>query len=108
MRSVAAQLRAAIGFDAVPGTLNVRLPEPLGRDATWQHLRAAELEPGWEALTGQAGYFFVPIVIADRYRGVAVQPDEADYPPDLVELISDVKLRDALGLADGDALSFEL
>ena len=102
------RVRELLGFAAVPGTLNVRLPEPIERDESWRHLRAEEIGPDWEATTGQAGYFLVPILIEDRCRGVAFQADEPGYPADQVELISEVKLREALGLHDGDPITFSL
>ena len=69
-------------------------------------LRAKEIGPDWEETTGQAGYFIVAVRIEDRYRGIAFQADEPGYPADQVELISEVKLREALGLGDGDPISF--
>lgn len=64
------------------------------------------ISPDWEARTGQAGYFFVPVLIAERYRGVAFQADEPGYPPDQIELISEVHVRSALGVSDGAPISF--
>src|SRR5262245_54722936 len=91
---------------AVPGTLNVRLERPIVRGAGWRYVTAEEIAPDWQARTGQAGYFVVPVLIADRYPGIAFQGDEPDYPPEQVELVSDTRLRAGLGLADGDAISF--
>ena len=92
----------------MPGTLNVRLARPLERGTEWKYLAAADVGPDWEARTGQAGYFHVPVVIAGRYRGLAFQadePGEPGYPRDQIELFSEVRLRDALGLEDGDHLA---
>lgn len=44
-------------------------------------------------------------MIARRYRGLAFQADEPGYPSDLVELVSEVHLRTALGLRDGDLVT---
>jgi CTP-dependent riboflavin kinase len=46
------------------------------------------------------------VLIADRYRGTAFQGDEPGYPSEQVELVSDIRLRAGLGLADGDPISF--
>ena len=70
-------------------------------------MAAAEISADWEARSGQAGYFLAPVVIAGRYRGLAFQADERGdpgYPSDQVELFSEVHLRGALGLADGDTV----
>jgi CTP-dependent riboflavin kinase len=102
------RLRELAGFPIVPGTLNVRLPRPLERGAGWRYVAAAEISPDWESQTGQAGYFLAPVTIAGRYRGLAFQADELGepgYPSDQIELFSEVHLRRALGLGDGDRLA---
>jgi hypothetical protein len=93
------RLRELAGFAIVPGTLNVRLPEPLERSPSWRYLPAAQISPDWEAQSGQAGYFVIPIMVAERYRGLAFQADEPEYPCDQVELLGEVHLRGALGLS---------
>jgi CTP-dependent riboflavin kinase len=54
-RAVTEWVEELAGFSIVPGTLNVRLPRPLERDPSWRYVPAAEIMPGWEARTGQAG-----------------------------------------------------
>lgn len=98
-------LQELVGFPMIPGTLNVRLSEPVERNSTWRYLAAAEISPEWEAKTGQAGYFFAPVLIAERYRGVAFQADEPGYPPEQIELICRLHLRSVLGLSDGAPIS---
>lgn len=96
-------LERTIGFRPVPGTLNLVLPHPFDRDlSTTRYVPASDLSPTWEAEVGQAGYWLTPVLVADRYPAVAVQADEPGYPAEQVELICTVRLRDALGLADGD------
>jgi CTP-dependent riboflavin kinase len=104
---VAERFEAIAGFAVVPGTLNVRLPEPLVRDARWRYVRAEEIAPDWHERTGQTGYHLLDVLVAARYRAVAFQADEPDglgYPPDQIELLSDTHLRSALGLADCDRI----
>jgi CTP-dependent riboflavin kinase len=100
-------LQDLAGFPIVPGTLNLRLPEAPSRGTHWQYVAATELGPDWETRTGQAGYFLTRVTIAERYRGLAFQADESaepGYPSDLIELFSEVHLRTALDLSDGDHL----
>jgi CTP-dependent riboflavin kinase len=64
-----------------------------------------------KAESGQAGYFLVPVLIADRYRGIAFQAGErghSGHPADQVELLSEVHLRKTLGLSDGDLVTFSV
>lgn len=48
------------------------------------------------------------MLIAGRYRGVAMQAVEVGYPDDQVELICEVHLRQMLGLVDGDQITFSI
>ena len=108
---VMARLRRLAGFPLVPGTLNMRLPGPLVRGSEWRYVTAAEVSPDWEARTGQSGYHLANVVVAERYRGLAFQADEPagpGYPPDQIELFSEVHLRDTLGLVDGDRIAVSL
>jgi CTP-dependent riboflavin kinase len=105
--AVTGRLRELAGFSIVPGTLNVRLPGPLERDASWHYVAASEIAPDWEARTGQSGYFLAPVMIS-QYRGLAfqaVEPEAPGYPPDQIELFSEVHLREALDLSDGDPIA---
>jgi CTP-dependent riboflavin kinase len=102
------RLQELVGFPIVPGTLNLRLPRPLERGSSWRYVAAAEISPDWEARTGQAGHYLAPVTIAERFRGLAFQADEPGYPgypSDQIELFSEVHLRDALGLGDGDPIT---
>lgn len=105
---VLARMRDLVGFALVPGTLNLRFPQPFERRLLPAYVSAEEIDPAWESLTGQAGYFIAAARVADRYRGLAFQADEPGYPADLLEVLSEVHLRDALGLHDGDRLTLTL
>jgi CTP-dependent riboflavin kinase len=105
---VLARMRDLVGFALVPGTLNLRFPQPFERRLLPAYVSAQEIDPAWESLTGQAGYFIAAARVADRYRGLAFQADEPDYPADLLEMLCEVHLRDALGLHDGDRLNLTL
>jgi len=101
---VMALLERTMGFQPVPGTLNVMLDQPFDRAADAEYVPASVLSPDWEGATGQAGYWLTPMLAGGRYAAVAVQADEAHYPRAQLELVCGVRLRDALGLADGDLL----
>ena len=101
------RLHELAGFPIVPGTLNLRLAGAPNRGKGWRYLAADQIGPGWQDRTGQAGYFFVQVLIAGRYRGLAFQADEPGppgYPPDQIELFCEVVLRTTLDLSDGDHL----
>jgi CTP-dependent riboflavin kinase len=109
--NVMERLQELSGFSLVPGTLNVRLIRALERDSRWRYVPAVDISPDWEARSGQAGYFITLVMISGRYRGLAFQADERGepgYPSDQVELLSEVHLRTALGLRDGDRISVRI
>lgn len=96
------RIEEVFGLRVVPGTLNVRLDVPLTRSLATRYVAASEIDPTWEATTRQAGYHLAPVVVAERYRGIAFQAGEPGYPEDLVEIMCEVHLRSTLGLEDGD------
>ena len=98
-------ITASIGFRPVPGTLNVILEQPFDRALATDYMSAADLSPTWQDDVGQAGYWLTPIVVAGQFQAVAVQADEPGYPPEQIELLCGVRLREALGLADGDSIT---
>lgn len=93
----------------VPGTLNVRLPQPFDGNL---EIYLTENDLGVEIWRDHApnrrGLRLGEVIIAGRYRGFVFQGDEPEYPPDQVELLSDRNLRETLGLRDGDTLEFSL
>jgi CTP-dependent riboflavin kinase len=93
----------------VPGTLNVRLPQPFDGLLPWYF---TENELGghvWrDHAPNRTGIRCGEVLIAERYRGIVFQGDEPEYPPAQVEILSDHHLRATLGLRDGDRLEFTL
>ena len=95
----------SVGFRPVPGTLNVILAQPFDRTLSTGYVSAAELSPTWHEDVGQAGYWLTPVVVGGKYQAVAIQADEPGYPPEQIEVVCGVRLRDALGLVDGDSIA---
>ncbi|MGI9611055.1 MAG: DUF120 domain-containing protein [Acidimicrobiia bacterium] len=100
------RIQEQAGFSIVPGTLNVNMAQPFIRPSSTIYIPSRELSAEWEEQTGQAGYFLVPVTVGGQYRGIAMQADEPDYPPGLVELMSEVHLRSALDLVDDSLIRF--
>jgi CTP-dependent riboflavin kinase len=94
------------GMALVPGTLNLVLAHHFDRPPGTLFVPSVELGPDWEETTGQAGYYLTPVLIEDRYRGVAMQAEEVGFPLEQVEIMSEVHLRSALNLDDGDEVRF--
>ena len=92
-------------FTPVPGTLNILLPEPFDPAHFTGVVRADELGGG-----ELEDHPYAPVRIAGFIPGFVTQTRNpgGDFPAEVVELIADRHLRSALGLVDGDAITFEL
>ena len=75
--AVMKRLQKLAGFPIVPGTLNVRLPQPLERGPNWRYVVATEISPDWEARSGQTGYFLAPVETVE-HADVASLPKLVD------------------------------
>jgi CTP-dependent riboflavin kinase len=103
------QFQRKLGLDVHPGTVNLQVEDPAGL-AALARLRAAGATPD-RALRAvpidppEGGAYCVGWCFAAHVGALPaaiVVPDIVDYPPDKLELIAAVHLRDALGLAPGD------
>ena len=74
----------------VPGTLNVRLPQPFDGLFPW-YLTEADLGGNvWkDHAPNRTGIRWGEVRIAGRYRGIVFQGDEPEYLPAQVEIMSD-------------------
>jgi riboflavin kinase len=93
------------GMKLYPGTLNIRLAEPYIAPAGCVRLEASEY-------SGSVSVNIVPCWICGR-RAFILRTDsnesgEGRHPRAVVEIASDVKLRDEYRLADGDEVSIEV
>ncbi len=93
-----------VGIDPWPGTLNLRVSDQ-GSLAVWTEVRnMAGLvlkapDPAW--CDGRC----YSTLVAGREKAAIIVPEIADYPPDQVEIIAAVGLRQALAINDGDVVS---
>ncbi len=97
------QFLEKLGFEPFPGTLNVKLDEPF--------LPAKHQAVMIEGFSDEGRTFGECRCYRIRLCGLEaaiVRPDRSSYPPDLVEVIAPVCLRDALGLVEGDLVEVTL
>lgn len=101
------QIRERAGFSPYPGTLNLRLSDQASL-ALWRRLRRFPgfvLEPPQPSFCSAACFL---TTLPGNLRGIVVHPHVPSYPEDLIEVIAAVRLRDRLGLRDGDRLRLVL
>ena len=93
------------GMKLYPGTLNVRLVDPYIIAAGCARLEAHEYG-------GTVSVSIVPCRVLGRHgfilRTDANNDGTGRHPPTVLEIASDVKLRDEYNLADGDEISVEI
>jgi len=97
------QFSEKLGFDPSPGTLNLKLDEPF----TIEDSDSIEIEGFSDEGRSFGGCRCLPAEVGGG-RGAVVRPERTGYPPDLLELIAPVNLREALGLSDGDEVEVVL
>ena len=103
---VVEQVRQAFGFQPYPGTLNLRVEgaEALERLASVRARPGVSLEPA----PGNCAARCYPARVAGRQEAALVVPLVTGYPDDVLELLAPNRLRDALGLSDGDLVEVEI
>jgi riboflavin kinase, archaea type len=93
------------GMRLFPGTLNLSLPHPYSLPA--QVIRLEKEEYG-----GTVSVSMVPCRIFDRpaflLRTDANEAGQGHHPKTLIEIATDIKLRDAYHLQDGDEVEVHL
>lgn len=93
------QFKEKIGFNAFPGTLNLRVD----KEKLAQFLANKEVVEikGFNTKTRSFGALTCYKVRVNQIKGAIVKPERARHPEDIVEIIASVNLRDSLKLDDG-------
>ena len=106
-------LRQRLGFAPYPATLNVRPSTPQDVQL-WEEIQReivavplAPLEVGFCS----ADLYFVSLKRSvgsgESVRGAVLLPAVVDYPKDKIEIVTPVRVKDALSIKDGDSLVLE-
>lgn len=94
-----------LGFEPVPGTLNIRLEDMRNRDVLeLRRSRILTIEPPDKSFCRG---IVLPTVINDFVKCAIVVPQVPNYDPHLLEIIAPINLREKLNLKDGDAVTLE-
>ena len=106
-------LRESLGFAPYPATLNLQPSTP--QDARlWEQIqRDVAAAPLASVPTGfcSAGLYFVSLQRLaygeETVRGAVLLPAVVDYPKDKIEVVAQLRIKDALSVKDGDRLVLE-
>lgn len=107
-------LKERLGYNPFPATLNLR-PRGIEDAESWQRAqREVESVALTQADAGHCGARLFRIVIqspargaSDHIDGAILLPEVKDYPKDKIEIVAPMRLKDRLGVSDGDALTLE-
>lgn len=107
-------LQQSLGFSPYPATLNLR-PKAREDVESWERVqhegRALSLAAADDGFCN-ARLFLVEIEKPEgeskrRAKGAVLVPDVTGYPKDKIEVVAPVRLKDELGVRDGDQLLLE-
>ena len=102
------QFEEKLGFTPYPGTLNLKIPkEQMFFRAKLDEMDGIKIE-GFKTKERTFGDVKAFRCRVDGIEGAIVIPQRTHYPKDVIEIIAPVKLRDVLGLKDGDWVEVEV
>jgi len=103
------QFKARLGFDPYPGTLNLRLSRSsLHRRRRLDSLSSIAIKGFTKdgAKCGDVKCF--KVLVQGRVKGAAIIIDRTHYTSSTLEVIAPLRLREELGLRDGDMVRLEV
>jgi riboflavin kinase len=101
-------IEEALGFTPYPGTLNVRLERQALPYRRYLDSLPGILIPGFSNGIRTYGAVKTFRVRIRDIEGAVVMPERTHHPADVIEIVAPVKLRDVLGLKDGDRIEIEV
>ena len=101
---VLAQLKDRVGFEAYPGTLNIRLSGNSTRLRRWLEKQVCFRIVPEEGYT--SGLVFDARI--GELKCAVIIPEMVEYPPDLLEVVAPVNLREKLCVQDGDEVAVDV
>jgi|SRR5689334_156505 riboflavin kinase len=114
LKWVQTALQQRLGFKPFPATLNVR-PKDAADAQVWGRVRdnvaGISLGPANDSFC-QARLYPIELVIqsgtkTDKICGAILLPEVKNYPSDKIEIVAPMRLKEHLGVQDGDQLTWE-
>jgi riboflavin kinase len=97
------QIKEKLGFNPYIGTLNLKLAKEIERKELDKY-KGIIIKP-------ERGYYegkCYRALLMKKIEVAAVIPNSPDYPPDLLELIAPVNLRNTFGFEDGRIINISI
>lgn len=102
-------IRNALGFNPFPGTLNAKLINNVDKfNECVLRTKMIAIDPPNIPDMKLGRVIAYPIVIFDSLNAYVIRPEITIYRKDVIEIISDKRLRDILNLTDGSIIEISL
>jgi riboflavin kinase len=107
LRGYAKPFVEALGFQPFPGTLNLRLSNEsmIEQRTSLNHLPGVEVSGFRDRARTYGPVKCFKALVGAKYRGAVLAIERTHYDSSVLEVISPINLRKALGLEDGDECS---
>lgn len=104
------QFYRTLGYEPYPGTLNVKLDDPLmiSQNKLLRRMKGLYIKGFRDEARTFGGVHIYPAIIMDKIDGAILYARRTIYGPDIIELISKHYIKGVLGLKDGDMISFKV
>lgn len=104
------QFYAALGYYPYPGTLNVKISDPImiNQNKILRMTKGIQIRGFKDHSRTFGAVKLYPAIILDNIEGAVVYAERSIYGPDVVELISRYNLRRKLNLSDGMEIHFRV
>lgn len=95
-----------LGISPYPGTFNITVvPADLKKLKQVREIPGIEISPEDKKFCAASSFH---VVVNKHVKGAAIIPLVTEYPPTQLEIIAPEKIKDALGLQDGDPVTVEV
>jgi CTP-dependent riboflavin kinase len=101
------QLISKLGIDPYPGTFNLAITDRAEMEK-WRKIRQSGSIVIFPEGSGFCPARAFPVMVQNKVRGAIVLPEIAGYPETKIEIISEVRIMDALTLKNGDRVEIEI
>jgi|Deesub1362B_J571_1020462.scaffolds.fasta_scaffold00004_273 riboflavin kinase len=104
------QFYRTLGYEPYPGTLNVKLSEPLmiTQNKVLRKMKGIYIKGFRDESRTFGSVQVYPAIIMEKLEGAVLYARRTIYGPDIIELISEYYIKGELGLKDGDIIRFKV
>jgi len=104
VRQYSDRFKEKLGFRAYPGTLNVVVDEIKAKEFV-KDIACVSIEEFKSSERSFGAVSACPVRINNSVNGAIILPERTRHPPDIIELVAPVCIRESLGLSSGEMIT---